>query len=151
MLLYFAETELFENLNIKNKSTAVTEIVIMLVGSFLLGYLLHWLICRARGHKTGVVARSPRVSAAPRANIVDDLKIVEGIGPKIEELLNDGGIMNFAQLANAPASKVQSILDKAGPRYQMHDPESWAKQAALARDGKMVELEKLQDRLNGGR
>jgi large subunit ribosomal protein L27 len=81
----------------------------------------------------------------------DDLKMVEGIGPKIEGLLNEGGITTWAELADAPTEKVQAILDAAGPRYRMHDPATWAKQARLAADAKWEELEALQDRLDGGR
>ena len=81
----------------------------------------------------------------------DDLKMVEGIGPKIEGLLHAGGIMTWRDLADAPVEKVQAILDEAGPRYRMHSPATWAKQAALAADQKWAELEKLQDELDGGR
>lgn len=81
----------------------------------------------------------------------DDLKMVEGIGPKIEGLLHDGGIKTWDELANAPVEQVQKILDDAGPRYRMHQPTTWAKQARLAADGKWAELETYQDRLIGGR
>lgn len=81
----------------------------------------------------------------------DDLKMVEGVGPKIEGLLNEGGIHTWEDLANAPTEKVQAILDEAGPRYRMHDPATWAKQAKLAHEGQWEELEALQDRLDGGR
>lgn len=81
----------------------------------------------------------------------DDLKLVEGIGPKIEGLLNDGGINTWEELANAPAEKVQAILDEAGPRYNMHDPATWSKQAKMAHEGQWEELEAYQDKLDGGR
>lgn len=81
----------------------------------------------------------------------DDLKIVEGIGPKIEGLLNEAGIVTWADLANAPTEKVQAILDEAGPRYRIHDPATWAKQASLAHEGNWAELEAYQERLDGGR
>ena len=81
----------------------------------------------------------------------DDLKMVEGIGPKIEGLLHDAGIMTWADLANAPTEKVQAILDEAGPRYRMHQPTTWAKQAAMAAAGNWEELEAYQDHLDGGR
>ena len=81
----------------------------------------------------------------------DDLKMVEGIGPKIEGLLNAGGIITWADLANAPVENVQKILDEAGPRYRMHSPTTWAKQAKLADQAKWQDLEDLQDRLIGGR
>ena len=81
----------------------------------------------------------------------DDLKMIEGVGPKIEGLLKDGGITTWKELANAPTEKVQAILDEAGPRYRMHDPATWAKQAKLAHEAKWEELEALQDHLDGGR
>jgi large subunit ribosomal protein L15 len=81
----------------------------------------------------------------------DDLKIIEGIGPKIADLLINEGIVSFADLAATPAERVKEILDAAGSSYAMHDPTTWAQQAELARDGKMDELKELQDKLNAGR
>lgn len=81
----------------------------------------------------------------------DDLKMVEGIGPKIEGLLHDAGITTWEELANAPTEQVQGILDEAGPRYRMHEPTTWAKQARLAADGNWDELVAYQDHLDGGR
>jgi small subunit ribosomal protein S1 len=81
----------------------------------------------------------------------DDLKIVEGIGPKIEEHLNTAGITTFAQLADASVETLQEILDNAGSAYKIHDPSTWAQQSAMARDGKMDELKAWQDELNGGK
>jgi large subunit ribosomal protein L27 len=81
----------------------------------------------------------------------DDLKLVEGVGPKIEGLLNDAGIHTWADLANADLDKLQAILDEAGSRYRMHDPATWAKQAALAADGSWEELEEYQAHLQGGK
>ncbi len=81
----------------------------------------------------------------------DDLKIVEGIGPKIEELFNNDGIYTFAQLAATSYDKMKGILDAAGPRFSVHNPTTWADQAALARDGKWDELKKWQDELYKGK
>ncbi|MBR9922272.1 MAG: 50S ribosomal protein L27 [Bacteroidetes bacterium] len=82
---------------------------------------------------------------------LDDLKVIEGIGPKIAGLLNDAGINTWADLADADLEVIQKVLDDAGPRYRMHDPATWSNQAALARDEKWAELEKYQDELDGGR
>jgi len=82
---------------------------------------------------------------------VDDLKVVEGIGPKIEGLLNDAGINTWADLAEADQEKVQGILDEAGPRYRMHDPGTWSNQAKLCVEEKWAELEEYQDNLKGGK
>ncbi len=81
----------------------------------------------------------------------DDLKKIEGIGPKIAELLHADGIHTFAQLAATSADRVKEILHAAGPRYQMHNPETWGQQAAMAAEGKWAELKKWQDEMDGGR
>ena len=85
------------------------------------------------------------------AEAADDLKKIEGIGPKIEELLNEAGINTFAQLSETSADKVKEILEAAGPRFTMHDPTTWAKQAALAAAGSWDELKAWQDVLDGGK
>jgi len=82
---------------------------------------------------------------------LDDLKMVEGIGPKIEGLLNAAGIVTWKDLSNAPEEKVQGILDDAGPRYRMHQPKTWANQAKMADEGKWELLERYQDWLDGGK
>ena len=81
----------------------------------------------------------------------DDLKIIEGIGPKAAEVLVAAGIDTFAKLAKAKVEKINEILDGAEAKVQHLDPTTWAQQAQLAADGKMDELKKLQDELNGGK
>lgn len=81
----------------------------------------------------------------------DDLKLVEGIGPKIEELMHAAGITTWAQLAAAPNETLEAILDEAGPRFRIHDPATWGKQAAMADAGQWEELEAYQDHLKGGK
>lgn len=80
----------------------------------------------------------------------DDLKVVEGIGPKIAEMFHVGGIKTWKELSEAPVSKCQEILDGGGSRYQMHKPGSWPKQAKMAYEGKWAELKKWQDDHKGG-
>lgn len=81
----------------------------------------------------------------------DDLKKIEGIGPKIEQLLNIDGIETFKQLSNAKVAHLKTVLDNAGPRFKMHDPGSWPKQSNLAFNNEWEKLEKLQDELIGGK
>ncbi len=81
----------------------------------------------------------------------DDLKAVEGIGPKIESLLHDAGIKTWRALADTPVSRIQDILTAAGPRFALADPGTWPKQSELAADGKWDELNALQDALNAGK
>jgi predicted flap endonuclease-1-like 5' DNA nuclease len=93
-------------------------------------------------------AATPIVEEAPVA--ADDLTVVEGIGPKIAELINNAGITTYASLADTSTDKLQSILDDAGERYRVHKPGTWPEQAALLRDGKMDEFKALCDELDGG-
>ncbi len=81
----------------------------------------------------------------------DNLKKVEGIGPKIEGMLNDVRIYTFAALAAAKVSDLQAVLDQGGKRYRIHDPGTWPQQAALMAEDKWDEVKVLQDRLKGGR
>lgn len=85
------------------------------------------------------------------ASAADDLKKIEGVGPKIAGLMNEAGIMTFADLAKAKKADLQKILEDAGSRYKAHDPTTWPQQAKLAADGKWDELKVLQDELDGGK
>ncbi len=95
------------------------------------------------------VPMAPAAVALPGAS--DDLTVIEGIGPKISELLKAAGIPTFAQLAMASVSHLKAVLDAAGARFQMHDPGTWPEQAALAASGATAELKALQDSLKGGK
>jgi predicted flap endonuclease-1-like 5' DNA nuclease len=81
----------------------------------------------------------------------NDLKIVEGIGPKIEELINNDGITTWEQLSKAPESRLTKILKEGGDRFLFHVPGTWPRQAGLAFEGKWKDLKELQDRLDGGK
>jgi len=81
----------------------------------------------------------------------EDLKVVEGIGPKIESLLKNAGIKNWTELASTEVSRIQDILTSAGDRYRLADPGTWPKQAELAAAQKWTELKEYQDFLSGGK
>ncbi|MCR9051686.1 MAG: helix-hairpin-helix domain-containing protein [Phaeodactylibacter xiamenensis] len=90
------------------------------------------------------------VVAMGRSSNPDDLTKIEGIGPKIEGLLNAGGIYTWKELANTTVERLQEILDEAGKRFGLAKPDSWPRQAALAAAGEWEALQKLQDELQGG-
>lgn len=81
----------------------------------------------------------------------NDLKIVEGIGPKIESLFNAAGITTWKDLSEAPTEKLQAILDGGGENYAIHNPSTWGKQALLAYEGKWEELKAWKEGLRGGK
>ncbi len=90
-------------------------------------------------------------SSAPPIATMDDLTLIEGIGPKIEGLLKAAGINTFAQLARSSTDTLKQILTDAGPRFRMHNPTTWPQQAQLAANGDIESLKTLQDELKGGR
>lgn len=92
------------------------------------------------------------VEKAPeKAAKADDLKKIEGIGPKISELLNNAGITTFSLLASTEAAKIKEILAAAGSRYASHDPTTWPAQAEMAAAGEWDKLKAWQDELDGGK
>lgn len=87
----------------------------------------------------------------PELGVGQDLKLIEGIGPKIEEILNKHGIINYEALSAVPAVRIAAILRGAGPRFQLHDPTSWPEQASLAHEGKWEKLNALKEQLIAGK
>jgi predicted flap endonuclease-1-like 5' DNA nuclease len=93
-------------------------------------------------------------AAAPRDEAslpADDLKKIEGIGPKIENLLNEAGIRTFRTLAATSTERLRQILASAGKRFRLADPTTWPRQAEMAAEGRWDELNDYQDALQGGR
>ncbi len=80
----------------------------------------------------------------------DDLKIIEGVGPKLESILKEGGITDLKVLSETPVDRLREILEEAGNRYKMFNPTTWPKQAELAAAEKWEELKAYQDGLDGG-
>lgn len=81
----------------------------------------------------------------------DDLKVVEGIGPKIEGMFKDAGIKTWKTLSEASVADCQKVLDGGGKRYQVHDPASWPMQAKMCYEGKWKELLKWQEEHKHGK
>jgi len=100
-----------------------------------------------------VEAEPPEAEAAQpeKAAARDDLKVVEGIGPKIASVLRTAGVETFAQLAATDVDRLKEILEAADPNLlRLADPTTWPDQARLAAGGEWAALEKLQDELKGG-
>ncbi|MEO9891470.1 50S ribosomal protein L21 [Aurantibacter sp.] len=93
---------------------------------------------------------APKKEAAPKkaTSKADDLKKIEGIGPKIASTLTEAGIATFADLAKATPEKISEIIAEVRGN---HVTDTWPAQAQLAADGKWDELKKWQDELDGGK
>ncbi len=74
-------------------------------------------------------AQVEKVAVAAANEVKDDLKLIKGIGPKLEKIFNENGIETFAQLAKASEAKIKSILEKAGPVFKNVNFSDWVKQA----------------------
>jgi len=127
----------------------------------LVGWLLSWLLNRMIGRSD--VQRTPAalpprpavataaaaaVAATPR--VPDDLTKIEGIGPKIAELLRGNGVDSFATLSKTEVAKLWSILETGGPRFRLDNPGTWPAQALYAVQGDWAGLKRYQDELYVG-
>jgi len=132
-------------------------------------FLLFWLVFRSRpveetpppAHEAEVPTRAAEVAvvepapaeAAPEvvsaALPPDDLTLIEGIGPKINSILQAAGVNTFAQLAALEPQQIMAILTAGGIR--LADATTWPEQAAMAARGEMERLHLFQKTLKGGR
>jgi predicted flap endonuclease-1-like 5' DNA nuclease len=94
---------------------------------------------------------APQNTTKPSGSLdhVDDLKIIEGIGPKIASLLNQQGITNFQELSITPIERLDEILVSANLR-RISNPATWSEQARLADLGDWDGLKLLQSSLKAG-
>lgn len=130
----------------------------------LIGYLPgiiqrdNW-VGQAKELATGEVAEAepysgpttPEPYVAPDVTTAEsDLRVIEGIGPKIESILKASGITTYDALATTDPEDLREILASAGPRYKSHNPQTWPAQAGLAADGKLDELKAWQQELKAG-
>jgi predicted flap endonuclease-1-like 5' DNA nuclease len=150
------------------------------IAGLVLGWLLHWLFDKffRRGGSDGgsnyassyapPVAPAPTPPAMPSAaslaaaaagygftklkspNGYDNFEIIEGIGPKINEVLHNAGVHTFNQLGTMEIPSISKILDAAGPNFKLANPESWSMQSRLCASGNWAELKRVQDELVAG-
>jgi large subunit ribosomal protein L19 len=143
-------------------STLIDEIIVKRRGDVRRAklYYMRGLRGKSARIKEKISAKSTKGTQAAVATAVDpvvketpldDLTKIEGIGPKINELLHEDSISTYADLAGTAPEKIREILDAAGSQFASHDPATWPKQAEMARDGKWDELKTWQDELDGGK
>jgi predicted flap endonuclease-1-like 5' DNA nuclease len=94
------------------------------------------------------------VSAARAAGFnmkhADDLTVLEGIGPKTDELLRANGIESFVQVAQLHVDALIDILDHGGPSFRLANPASWPQQALFAAENRWTELKRFQNEMIEG-
>ena len=94
------------------------------------------------------------VSAARAAGFnmrhASDLTIIEGIGPKISDLLHANGIESFTQIAQLHVDAMLDLLQRGGPSFRLADPATWGQQASLAAQNRWADLKRFQNELLDG-
>ena len=74
--------------------------------------------------------RKAATKVAPTAKKVQtDLKVIDGIGPKMEGILKAGGIKSVEALAKSNVTQIEKAIAKSGSSFRAINPESWLKQA----------------------
>jgi predicted flap endonuclease-1-like 5' DNA nuclease len=144
----------------------IVGMVVAFAGVFFFGWVLWWLWKRLSEQEppatieieapisepvievpTEIKTRAPEPPPGP-----DDLKRIEGIGPRYSSVLQAAGITTYIQLAAASPDELHQILEAEDPRLaRLADPTSWPEQAALAAAGNWEGLDGLRQRLKGGR
>ncbi|MCK0202205.1 50S ribosomal protein L21 [Ornithobacterium rhinotracheale] len=104
----------------------------------------------AKGEKPAKKAKATTAKSSAKVK-KDDLTIVEGIGPKVQELFNENGISTLEELAAKKPEELKAILEPKGGIYAAMDTETWPKQAQMAAEGEIEELKAWQDELKGGK
>jgi len=128
-------------------TNATGWLLLLLLGIVILVLAVWWLFRRV--DRMQAEALSERNDVPRRDNREDDLKKIEGIGPKVEKVLKNAGIKSYESLSRADAANIQNVLNEAG--LQMMSPEGWIEQANLAAKRDWAGLQKLQGELKGGR
>lgn len=121
-------------------NTELAYLLWWVLGFFFLMVVIGWLVSR---NKTAEPV------ALEEHKHEDDLEIIEGIGPKVAQVLKAAGILSFDDLAHASVEKVNELLKSA--KLNMMDSAGWIEQAKLAAKGDMDGLKKMQDEMKGGR
>lgn len=74
----------------------------------------------------------------------NDLKIVDGIDPKIEKILHEVGVNTWNDLESIDLNYLTNLLKEAG--HPQVDPRSWSFESSLARQEKWAELKAFQEK-----
>ncbi len=84
--------------------------------------------------------KKPRMMKAPRKSGADDLKMIKGVGPKLEKLLNDMGFYHFDQVAKWTEEEVSWVDQNLEGFKGRVSRDTWVEQAKLLAEGKETEF-----------
>ena len=84
----------------------------------------------------------PETLKAARAGGADDLKLISGVGPKMEGMLNDMGFWHFDQVASWRKKEVQWVNDNLEGFKGRIERDDWVSQAKILAKGGETEFSK---------
>ena len=90
--------------------------------------------------KATVAAKKPRTMKAPRKAGADDLKLIKGVGPKLEKLLNTLGFYHFDQIAKWSAGELSWVDENLEGFKGRASRDEWVSQADTLAKGEMTEF-----------
>ena len=113
--------------------------------------LIVWLFQEKKAERrtTYIKIKEPAKVKEPPPAEPEDLSRIEGIGPKINTVLQEAGITTYSLLSKTDVIHLRKILKEA--RLSRFNPETWPEQAILAAKGDWEGLTALQEELQGGR
>jgi NADH-quinone oxidoreductase subunit E len=85
--------------------------------------------------------KKPRTMKAPRKAGADDLKMLKGVGPKLEETLNAMGFWHFDQIAKWTAEEIEWVDDNLKFKGRIAR-DGWVDQAKILAAGGSTEFSK---------
>ena len=72
-----------------------------------------------------------------KTDVINDLKVIKGIGPVLEKSLNDLNVTSYEQIAKMTLKNMGKLLTDAGVNAKIYDLSGWKAQAKLALKGDM--------------
>jgi NADH-quinone oxidoreductase subunit E len=84
--------------------------------------------------------KKPRTMKAPRKAGADDLKMIKGVGPKLEKLLNTLGFFHFDQVAKWTDEELAWVDQNLEGFKGRASRDEWVSQAKILASGEMTEF-----------
>ncbi|MFZ1727154.1 MAG: NADH:quinone oxidoreductase, partial [Albidovulum sp.] len=83
---------------------------------------------------------TPDMLVAPRGGKADDLKMIKGVGPALEKLLNEVGVWHYDQVASWKARDIAFVDAKMARFSGRIARDEWVKQAKILAKGGATEF-----------
>jgi predicted flap endonuclease-1-like 5' DNA nuclease len=72
-----------------------------------------------------------------KTDVINDLKVIKGIGPVLEKSLNELNVTAYDQISKMTIIDLTNLLNGAGINAKIYDLSSWKAQATLALKGEL--------------